>query len=62
MSANRTDLNDRNWRIHCRSESTIAEVAFVTASLRAGAALGPGLVILKLAEQRGKSDRAPPPE
>ena len=35
----------------------LAEVAFVTASLRAGAALGPSLLMLKLAEQGGRSDR-----
>ena len=38
----------------------LAEVAFVTASLRAGAALGHSLLMLKLAEQGGRSDRAPP--
>ena len=40
----------------------LAEVAFVTASLRAGAALGHGLMMLRLAEQGGRSDRAPPPK
>ena len=40
----------------------LAEVAFVTASLRAGAALGHGLMMLRLAEECGRASRAPTPE
>ncbi len=39
----------------------LAEVAFIVASLRAGAALGHGLLMLRLAEQGGRADRSPPP-
>ncbi len=38
----------------------LAEVAFVAASLRAGAALGHGLMMLRLAEQGGRADRSAP--
>ena len=38
----------------------LAEVAFVTASLRAGAALGHGLLMLRLAKQGVRADRSPP--
>ena len=38
----------------------LAEVAFITASLRAGAALGHGLMMLRLAEQGGRADRSAP--
>ena len=38
----------------------LAEVAFIAASLRAGAALGHGLMMLRLAEQGGRADRLPP--
>ncbi len=38
----------------------LAEVAFIAASLRAGAALGHGLMMLRLAEQGGRADRSPP--
>ena len=36
----------------------LAEVAFIAASLRAGAALGHGLMMLRLAEQGGRAGRA----
>ncbi len=38
----------------------LAEVAFIAASLRAGAALGHGLMMLRLAEQGGRADRSAP--
>ena len=38
----------------------LAEVAFITASLRAGAALGHGLMMLRLAETGGRADRSAP--
>ena len=38
----------------------MAEVAFMAASLRAGAALGHGLMMLRLAEQGGRADRSAP--
>jgi AhpD family alkylhydroperoxidase len=38
----------------------LAEVAFIAASLRAGATLGHGLMMLRLAEQGGRPDRTAP--
>ena len=38
----------------------LAEVAFIAAALRAGAALGHGLMMLRLAEQGGRADRSAP--
>lgn len=38
----------------------LAEAAFIAASLRAGAALGHGLMMLRLAEKGGRADRAAP--
>ena len=38
----------------------LAEVAFIAASLRAGAALGHGLMMLRLTEQGGRADRSAP--
>lgn len=38
----------------------LAETAFIAASLRAGAALGHGLMMLRLAEQGGRADRSAP--
>ena len=36
----------------------LAETAFIAACLRAGAALGHGLMMLRLAEQGGRADRS----
>lgn len=39
----------------------LAEVAFIAASVRAGATLGHGLMMLRLADQGGRPDRSTPP-
>ena len=39
----------------------LAETAFIAAALRAGAALGHGLMMLRLAEGGGRADRSAPP-
>ena len=38
----------------------LAETAFIAAALRAGAALGHGLMMLRLAESGGRADRSAP--
>ncbi len=38
----------------------LAETAFITASMRAGAALGHGLLMLRMAAEGGRADRAAP--
>ncbi len=40
----------------------LAETAFIAASLRAGATLGHGLMMLRLAEEGGRADRTAPAE